>query len=189
MIKCMCFSSKIFKSMCLEESSVLIFVLDMVQKAVRLVWVRLAHCIGSPDRSHSKVKKSGNVKETSDRQPRFSPKIAHEKGNIAHWSYCKTSADILSLAWQASHGLPDDAFRIVPMPPPTSGISVRIWKFEGIREFPWSWGVLAISPNTVTYLKDFDSSNSWAFQVCFIGTSTGAWCINQPSFEPGWCRS
>ncbi|CAJ1383954.1 unnamed protein product [Effrenium voratum] len=56
-----------------KESSVLIFVLDLVQRSVHLIW--------------------------------------------------------------ASHGLPEDAFRIVPLPPPTSG-------------------VLAISPNSVTYLKE-----------------------------------
>eukprot|EP00434_Breviolum_minutum_P011507 symbB.v1.2.010145.t1/scaffold660.1/size175713/2 len=67
-----------------QESSVLIFVLDTVQRAVRLIW--------------------------------------------------------------ASHGLPDDAFRIVAMPPPISG-------------------VVSISPNSVMYLKEHGASISQALNL------------------------
>lgn len=49
------------------------------------------------------------------------------------------------LIW-ASHGLEDDIFRIVPLPPPTSG-------------------VLAISQNAVTYLKEHGSSFTQALNL------------------------
>lgn len=52
------------------------------------------------------------------------------------------------LIW-ATHGLPDDAFRILPMPPPISG-------------------VVSISPNSLTYLKEHGSSISQALNMAAL---------------------